>query len=213
VETCLQQTEDENTIFICTIQALQDIHIYDKVSYNKLKERISLVVVDEGHREPAPEWAKAVRELNKPTVLFTATPYRNDHKIFDVDKRFVFVYTHHTAVQEKYIRAVEFRDIERGDSPERFVEEVLFFYNGEFQKSKPQNIINPRVIIRCDTVDDIKVIANLLKKKGKKVVALHENFADVSKGIFRKHVSNPERVDAIFWVHQYKLIEGIDDPR
>ena len=72
-------------VLVCTIQTLQTIHRTDPKAYARLREEVSLVLVDEGHREPAPEWAQAVRELKKPTVLLTATPYRNDYRIFDVD--------------------------------------------------------------------------------------------------------------------------------
>ena len=67
-----------------------------------------MIIVDEGHREPAPKWAESVRELKKPTVLFTATPCRNDHKMFNVDPDYVYTYSHHKAVNERYIREVKF---------------------------------------------------------------------------------------------------------
>jgi superfamily II DNA or RNA helicase len=51
-----------------------------------------LVLVDEGHYEPAISWSKGVRELNRPTILLSATPYRNDFKSFRVRGRFVFNY-------------------------------------------------------------------------------------------------------------------------
>ena len=58
----------------------------------KLLASFDLILVDEGHYEPAVSWSKGVRELNRPTVLLSATPYRNDFKSFRVRGRFVFNY-------------------------------------------------------------------------------------------------------------------------
>ncbi|MDA9488844.1 DEAD/DEAH box helicase [Bradyrhizobium sp. CCBAU 11361] len=66
-----------------------------------------LILVDEGHYEPAISWSKGVRELNRPTVLLSATPYRNDFKSFRVRGQFVFNYPHGDAVAAHVIRDVE----------------------------------------------------------------------------------------------------------
>jgi len=214
VKEILYKSRETNTIFICTIQTLQRIYSKkeNKNIYNELKKRISIVIFDEGHREPAPEWAKAVRSLKKPTILFSATPYRNDYKQFNVDPSYIFKYTYQQAVKDKYIREVEFREV-KVDSSENFVEELLKFYE-EFQSNlKPNGISESRVIIRCETNTDVNKIANILKQKGRKVIAIHDRFANDKKDFHRKDVPNPEEVDFTFWVHQNKLIESIDDPR
>lgn len=51
----------------------------------QLHGRVGTILFDEGHREPAPSWARVVRGFCVPTVLFSATPFRGDLKIFDVD--------------------------------------------------------------------------------------------------------------------------------
>jgi superfamily II DNA or RNA helicase len=48
-------------------------------AFQDLIRSVDLVIVDEGHHEPAFSWAQAVRTLKKPTVVFSATPYRNDY--------------------------------------------------------------------------------------------------------------------------------------
>jgi len=212
IETILKDTRNKKSIFICTIQTLQDIHSKDNQAYNLLKKRISLVIVDEGHREPAPEWSKAVRELKKPTVLLTATPYRNDHKMFNVDPNYIFAYTHQDAVKEKYIREVKFHEVDFGNSPEDFVDKLIAFYN-KINRYKNFNGEIPRVIVRCETNVDVNKIASLLINKNQKVIAIHERFPKKGSAFHRKNVPNPQKTSAIFWVHQYKLIEGIDDPR
>jgi hypothetical protein len=199
------------TVLVCTVPALQRIHIADASAYSRLAERVSLVLVDEGHREPAPDWARAVRGLRKPTALLTATPYRNDHKVFNVDPGHVSAFGHDEAVREAYIREVEFHEAEFGSSPDAFVEELLRFYYGHFQTNAPSTPDSPKVIVRCGEHGDVVDIASRLRDAGQRVVAIHERFEPPDE-IFRPTVPWPEMTDAVFWVHQNKLIEGIDDP-
>jgi len=70
----------KGTIWMATIATLQRLHATGSAAYAQLHDRLGLVVVDEGHYEPARSWSEAVRQLERPTVLFTATPYRNDVK-------------------------------------------------------------------------------------------------------------------------------------
>lgn len=206
-------------ILVCTIQTLQTIFREDSEGnehYRYLKKNIDLVIVDEGHREPAPEWAKAVRELQKPTILFTATPYRNDHKLFEVNERNVYSFAHDDAESECYIRHVEFKNVHFQRSREGFVHALLDFYNGDFLKIKPETVNEPRVIIRCETSDEVKEITNIIIEEGFPAIGVHENFLDTGDPEYlRKSVPDPKdsKNKFIFWVHQNKLIEGIDDPR
>jgi superfamily II DNA or RNA helicase len=199
-------------IFVCTIQTLQILFNKYPEKYSELQRLISTVIVDEGHREPSPEWAKAIRNLQKPTILFTATPYRNDHKVFNVDPNHIFVYSHHEAVNDRIIREVVFKEEKIEQSPEAFVDSLLEFYHNEFQTLKPTDIDQPRVIVRCETADEVKVIANLIKTKGESVIAIHERFSNSELAGSYKNVPNPDETDVIFWVHQLKLVEGIDNP-
>jgi superfamily II DNA or RNA helicase len=83
------------TIWVATIATLQRLFTRSRKDYEALAARLRLVVVDEGHYEPAPTWAMAVRGLARPTVLFTATPYRNDLKYFNIDRhRYNYQYSH-----------------------------------------------------------------------------------------------------------------------
>lgn len=54
--------------------------------YQRLLTDTGLVLVDEGHREPAPAWARAIRRFGCPRILFSATPYRNDLRLFDIGR-------------------------------------------------------------------------------------------------------------------------------
>ena len=68
-----------------------------------------------------------MRDFNLPTLLLSATPYRNDYKSFRVRGRFVFNYSFGEAVADKTIRAVQFKSDARAgvtksrDSSHRFV--------------------------------------------------------------------------------------------
>ena len=211
----LRETQATATIFVCTFQALQRLASKDRQTYDALRKRISLVMVDEGHREPARTWADAVRSLEKPSALFTATPYRNDLRYFDVNRDYIFRLAHQQAVQERYIRDVAFREETFGAGAASFVDALLAFYHGPFKKLRPSSVKYPRVIVRCATDDDINEVAQLLEQRGESVVAVHEQFKDTdddSPDTHRRSVPAPGDTNARFWVHQHKLVEGVDDP-
>jgi superfamily II DNA or RNA helicase len=96
---------DERVVVLSTIQALQQIH--SSPDFARLEDCFGTVLFDEGHREPAPAWAQAVRQLGAPTVLFSATPFRNDLKLFDVDLDHVHFLSFRDAVNSHLIRNVE----------------------------------------------------------------------------------------------------------
>src|ERR1035441_1901017 len=94
-------------VLLCTNQTLQALRKHE-ASFRKLRQWCDLVLVDEGHREPAPRWAEAVRELDSPTVLFTATPYRNDLQLFDIDPTYTYSFTFGEALDAHIVRDVSF---------------------------------------------------------------------------------------------------------
>lgn len=77
-------------------------------AFVKALETFDLVIVDEGHYEPAPSWSRGVRQLNRPTVLLSATPFRNDYKSFRVRGRFVYNLGFPEALKRHIIRDVKF---------------------------------------------------------------------------------------------------------
>ncbi len=82
-ESAYTSLEQENDID----DAEENAKIKDyKVLYRSLLDRTGLVLIDEGHREPAPAWARAIRRFNCPRILFSATPYRNDLRLFDIGR-------------------------------------------------------------------------------------------------------------------------------
>lgn len=199
----LNDGEDQQ-IYTATIATLQQLHSNDLSTYRRLAERASLVIVDEGHYEPAPAWAKSVRELGRPTILFTATPYRNDFKFFEVDPGFCFLYSHAQAEEERFLRGVKFGSAAFASVPQ-FCDELLALYQAELSEGA-------RVIVRCATKNSVQSVTAELRARNVSAIGIHERFEAGADQGFRRRVPNPEQDDATFWVHQNKLIEGIDDP-
>lgn len=233
----------EPMILICTMQALQLLHQTPvakqpdwQPAFERLKAAVDLVLVDEGHREPANSWARAIRSLGKPTVLFSATPYRNDLRFFRVGAEtdgFRQRCTYHDAVQQNLVRPVRLVAWPEtaGRSPQAFVKQLCDYYFGDFQKMAPKQYGHPKVIVRCETFDAIKQIREELIKQlasrslpgvpmGKlKVGAVHDQYKkdDKTQGTYAEvPFCRPDGGDGlddtVFWVHQFRLTEGLDDP-
>jgi len=213
LDKVLERTEGRPAILLCTIQTLQAVFKKKKQLYNRLRRTVGLVLVDEGHREPALEWAEAIRKLGKPTALFTATPYRNDHKVFAVNPGHVFAFTHHAAVDQRFIRGVDFQQENLSSSPDEFVAALVKFWNREAPQFQKKGIKDPRVIVRCATNDAVNAITTKLRTLGREAIGIHDRFEDEEDDALMHRVPRPNETDAVFWVHQNKLIEGIDDPR
>jgi hypothetical protein len=231
------QQQAEPTVFICTQKALADVY-GEQTDYKALKARIGAVFVDEGHREPALTWAKAVRTLEKPTILFSATPYRNDLRMFRIgrgdDYRFTLRYQE--ALGQDLVRRVEFRrptrsfiEVDRGYGVPRrkadiFATELLSFYRRVLIRRKPVGVASPSVIVRCDTgssIDDVQAaLRRAISAEAKPicgpemVIAIHETFTNQQSKHKFTHPPKPGDAgsNAVFWIHQFKMVEGIDNP-
>lgn len=196
----------EPAIFTATTAALQQLRTEYPGLYAELKERTSLVVVDEGHYEPAASWAVTVRALDRPTVLFTATPYRNDFKFFEVDPDFCFLYSHDQAEDDRFLRGVRFEHKKFGGDPKTFATRLVAFHRKRFGSTS-----DTRVIVRCATKNSVQSVTDELIAKGVSAIGIHERFEAGDGPTFVRRVPDPDRDTTTFWVHQNKLIEGIDN--
>ncbi|WP_460653939.1 DEAD/DEAH box helicase [Kribbella endophytica] len=195
-------------IFVATIAKILRVFESVEVEQERMKElfgRFGAAFVDEGHYEPAPKWSKAVRSLGCPTVLMTATPYRNDRKFFTVDDKNQFSYPHHEAVRTGYLREPAF-ELLSDQSPEGFVAELLQSVD-KIKQQRPDS----RTIVRCGDVRAIRATVAALEAADRTVVGLHHTFP--TAGSLRSSVPDPKSTETEFWVHQNKLIEGLDDSR
>jgi len=204
-------------VFVCTTTTLQ--MLYEDSSrrgrkawtdeYETLSKAVRLVIVDEGHREPAREWARAVRSLRQPTLLFSATPYRNDFRFFNIgsDKPFRFHFPVKSAIDEGIIRDVAFRYPAEpfGTNARAFARELRAFL-ATFEAET-----RPKVIVRCADEASIRDVMKALVSEGeppKNVIGVHDRFGDEDDRFFSEV---PRSHDAQFWVHQFKLTEGLDN--
>lgn len=193
-------------VLACTHATLQAVHRTDSKLFSRLRGILGLVLVDEGHREPAPSWALAVRSLRLPCVLFSATPYRNDQKLFKVDPAHTSTLSFQDAVEGGYIRSVEFTDPPPASDPDAFVVQLTAVVA---DLGDPE----PRVIVRCANAAEIAAITKRLRAQGATAIGVHERFSSDGPPFLRRTVPDPESEGSQYWVHQFKLIEGIDDPR
>lgn len=204
--------EKENKVFITTIQALTTIRSEQIDKYNQLKQQIDLVLFDEGHKEPAHTWSKTVRGFEKKTILFSATPIRNDHQLFNIDEKYFYNYSLKQALDKEIIRQVEFKVLEQDYSTDEekikdFIKNLLDLK----QKYIAQNNYEPKVIIRFERFKDIEIAYNFLQSLNENVIAIHDRFKDTkdNSNLFQNVPINGN--DATYWLHQNKLIEGLDN--
>jgi hypothetical protein len=212
----LDDLSKQNHVLIGTIQSLEQIASNDDHSfYSALKKQGGVVFIDEGHREPAREWAEAVRGLEKPSILFSATPYRSDLHLFNVSENYVSFLSFREAVDMEIVRDVAFKDLGTDQDAHAFVDALVKKYqrwrsNGDIAK-------DAKVIVRAaskSTVDTLHAaFRRRLKNTGIGFLAVHDRYK--SSGGTKLHaVPKDLRLrDEVFLIHQYKLMEGIDDPR
>lgn len=208
----LHQIADKSFILVTTIQSLQAIAKSDAASFSEIKRLVDYLVFDEGHKEPAYTWGETIRSLKKATVLFSATPYRNDAKIFNFDKENFYCLDHNWCEKNRILRRLSIHDLNiPTHKPGPFVTGLL----SELKKLEPalkkQGIENAKVVIRCEEKEEIVRVVAALKKLKKRVIGIHERFK--KEGDFTDVVpSKADQNKYDFFVHQFKLVEGIDNP-
>jgi superfamily II DNA or RNA helicase len=239
VSKVMQHLDDQATdraILVGTHQSLGDIrktaHDPNKVGsvveadiLAHIRDQFDLVIVDEGHYEPAISWSRGVREFNLPTLLLSATPYRNDYKSFRVRGRYLFNFPYRQAVDRRIIRPAEiivpegdagpvarkaaipqFVSILHRELPERLREAERWFSNG----------VAPKVMVRGDDLETLTLLQTEINRVfNTQAVVIHDRAKKTqqNKNMFTSVASAlRSRPDAQFWIHQNKLMEGIDDP-
>ncbi|MCT9853679.1 DEAD/DEAH box helicase family protein [Priestia megaterium] len=196
-----------NTVFISTIKSINDIRANKKHYFEKLKNKIDIVLFDEGHREPAENWQKTIRGFDKKVILLTATPIRNDNNNFDLENKYIYNYPFHNAIEDKEIRNVVFQEYSQDNRLEGFLKHVYSKHEELIDKYKK----DVKVIIRFDRQEDIAKAKQILNNLTTSVVAIHESFSNNADLKVFKDVPDVTKTSSDFWLHQNKLIEGIDD--
>lgn len=205
----------EFQVIVATFATLNDLRLNYAKTYEKLAAAIELVVVDEGHYEPAVEWGKSVKGLNTKTVLLTATPYRNDLKLFRItdSAHSTYHFTHRRAIAEKIIREIRFEELDcRTEIATLSAEFAKVWQKMTTTRALPSQ--SPRAIVCCSGHEDIETAVSQFQAANLKAIGIHEQFEKRPEPYLLKNVPKDSRsTDAEIWVHQHKLTEGLDDHR
>ncbi|MES5481550.1 DEAD/DEAH box helicase family protein [Bradyrhizobium sp. INPA03-11B] len=210
----------------------------------RLIATFDLVIVDEGHYEPAISWSRAIRDADLPTVLFSATPYRNDYKSFRVRGRFVFNQPIDDAIHERIIRRPrfgalsgfsrlpsttsasplsEFTDDTNSDAQlnSRHRADAAKFARALVLAAKsivaPPGVDYPKIIVRADERAKLEMLHDEIERVGgEPALTIHHAIErnDPLKRRFnsvKAAQSVPENAKVRYWLHQTKLLEGVDD--
>lgn len=202
--------DPSGAIVIMTIQRLCYMHKNSREEYENLKHKIDLIIFDEGHREPAKEWSEINREFGKKTILFTATPYRNDDMSFKLHfDKYQYNYSFEDAVNDKVIKDVRFFEFENNllmeDNISDLVDFIIKLYNHD---------TNRKILIRCSGSNQIEKIVSLINLNSKNNLALgcHSNFK-MAKNYINKGEKIYKRIkEYSIFVHEDMLIEGLNVP-
>lgn len=203
----------ERVILVATVQAIQQIDADGKI--DRLHGRVGAILFDEGHREPAPSWARVIRGFGIPTVLFSATPFRGDLKVFEVDDAHIHFLSFSEAVERRLIRDVEVVEDQLPVDPGAFATELV----ARADALRAAGRLDPgaKVIVRCASEESVSEMAQSLRHalagRGDGVLAIHNNFRPrAAEGLANTVPADLAARTERFLVHQFMLIEGIDDP-
>jgi Type III restriction enzyme, res subunit len=167
-------------IVVSTVQALQQIHSLQYSDYNRLTGRFSVVIFDEGHREPAPSWAAAARGLLARTILMSATPFRNDLKLFDVDLNHVDFLSFEDAVRKHIIRDVEISEEPLSCNPGEFAGRCIAVRD-QLVRSERFQLLS-KMIVRAASEHTVQSLYDAfcarLSSRNDGVIAIHDRFED-----------------------------------
>lgn len=201
----------DSFIFVATAQALTQIRQERPGFYDLMRERLGVVIFDEGHYEPSRTWSSAIRSLDRPTILFSATPYRNDVLAFNIDMDYVSSTSYHDSVAGGYVRGVRWEHLEPGLGHHEFAKALVKYFKGPYQGYKP--VENPKVLVRCATEGAVTRVASALVEAGESVLAIHDNYGRNTETWQQNVVPDVREASETFFVHQFKLLEGVDEPR
>lgn len=214
----LPETIPAGTILVSTIQLVNDMakNRADDEAYDRLCKRCDVVIVDEGHYEPANAWSQSIRGLALPVILVTATPYRNDLKPFEFDSTSVHVSRYSELMSAGFLREVDISPAppQSTRNPAEFVNTVFDLFISQYGERPTEK---RKLIVRCKSREQIERIGDLMRAhpagKGG-VICLHEGFAYNTKRPWElRQPTDPEAPGApAIWVHQHKLLEGVDGP-
>jgi superfamily II DNA or RNA helicase len=202
-----------------------------------LLKTFDLILVDEGHYEPAPSWSRSVRSLACPTLLLSATPFRNDYKLFSMRGAYAYNLPFQRAAEANIVRGVAFAQLDAAggttlpiDAGERDGDQQLtaqdnaaiaVFATNLLAAARTLLIGKPpgsKIIVRGGSWSALATLQpHLAGATGRDAVLIHEQARDEKKR--KAHsgryptvkMAQADSPGSIYWLHQTKLLEGIDD--
>ncbi len=202
-----------------------------------LLKTFDLILVDEGHYEPAPSWSRSVRSLARPTLLLSATPFRNDYKLFSVRGAYAYNLPFQRAAEANIVRGIAFAQLDAAhgttppiDAGERDGDQALTAQDNAAIATFAANLLaaagtllagkppGSKIIVRGGSWSALAALQqHLAGATGHDAVLIHEQARDEKKR--KAHSGRYPTVKmaqagspgGIYWLHQTKLLEGIDD--
>lgn len=184
-------------IYVSTFQKLRSM---SNVDIEKLKEKVDLLIIDEGHSEPSPVWSQLARNLNAHKIIITATPYRNDLFQFDIDPNVSYIYSFKQSLEDGILSDPTFSTLD---------ESILVSKVQKLLVEQPES----KCIVKCDKFENIEYFLKLFSKSFK-TLAIHEQYVKDKRPNVKADV--PAKIDESDWevlIHQRKLDEGVDIPQ
>ena len=192
-----------STIWVATIATLQRLHAEGSAAYEELRRRLRFVVVDEGHYEPARSWSRAVAIWQAYGTLYSDT-LSERREVLRVRRRVQSHFSHADAQREHLVRTVAFQPL-AFDDPAEFCAKLVRTVDSTLGSDPAR-----RVIVRCGTFAEINQIVTELRTANQSVLGVHERYSGKGDSTHLTHVPPLETRPERYWVHQYKLTEGLD---
>lgn len=216
----------ERVVLVGTLQALDQIRrasidrregAHEAAELLDLVQGLDLVIIDEGHYEPAISWSRAIRNADRPTILFSATPYRNDYKSFRVRGRFVFNQPVFEALEQRIIRTPRFQELRGKTGGTLTPSELARRLVAEAKTLAVSAIEHPKVIVRAVDRDELIRLQGYIEDAGGRALVIHHAIKQNDGARRRYNTVEAARSNAAnqrvrFWLHDTKLLEGVDDP-
>ncbi len=208
---------DKPQVIVMTIQRLLEWYKSQNNNYKILVKEIQLIMFDEGHKEPAPIWSDANRSFQCKKVLFTATPYRNDKTLFQIDENYTYNYSTQNALNEKSICSVKFEEIpfvldRYQDIDDLTLKEDIKNQNNDNMAAFINKLVleDKKILVRLKERENIEKLTDTINASEEIAVGFHTD--SDNKGNHKKYGDEIFKVKDIrkVFIQSDMLIEGLD---
>lgn len=153
----IEKLADANVI-IATPQALQN---FDEAEITALSTLCSHLIIDEAHHVAAKTWKRVRSSFDgKPSIQFTATPFREDGA--SLDGSIIYNYSLKDAQQDKYFQEIEFHPI-REYQPS-LADEAIAKKAVELLKNDLSAGLNHLMLVRARSKEKAEALFEIYKK-------------------------------------------------